>query len=313
VRPERAADWPEIAAAPDTNLHSAATAENIAHMRYTSGSTGTPKGVVIPHRAVSRLVCDTNYMQLRADDRVAHVSSVLFDAATFEIWGALAHGGQLIVIDKDVALAPQRFARVLREQRITTMLLATALFTEVARHMPAAFRTIETLMFGGEAADAEQVRAVLRSGPPRRLLHMYGPTESTTYASWYEVRELPAAARSVTIGRPVANTQLYVLDRALQPVPIGVAGELYIGGAGLAHGYWQRPELTAERFVPNPFVTTNDERARAPFVVRPSSGCMRPAIGCATRMTGRLSTWGGSTSRSNCAGFASSRARSRRC
>jgi len=225
------------------------SSENLAYVMYTSGSTGRPKGVAIPHRAVVRLVRDTNYIQLGADDCLAQVSHVAFDAATFEIWGALLNGGRLVLIAPETVLAPKALARQLKEQRVTTLFLTTALFNLMAQTEPTAFRSLRNLLFGGEACDPNCVRAVLQQGAPQRLLHVYGPTESTTFTTWHLVETVPPDAATVPIGRPLANTAIYVLDQKLNPVPIGVPGELFIGGDGLAREYLGQPELTAEKFL----------------------------------------------------------------
>ena len=226
--------------------------ENPAYIIFTSGSTGTPKGIIIPHRAVNRLV-SADYIELGASNRVAQASNASFDAATFEVWGALLSGAQLVGLPLDVLLSARDFGEELRRRRIDTLFLTTALFNQIVRELPEAFAPLEHLLFGGEAADASAVRQVLEQGRPRRLLHVYGPTESTTFSSWQLVREVPGTAATVPIGRPISNTRLYILDEDLQVVPIGVTGELYIGGDGLARGYLDQPELTAERFIPDPF------------------------------------------------------------
>jgi amino acid adenylation domain-containing protein/FkbH-like protein len=230
-----------------------ATPEDVAYIIYTSGSTGQPKGVAVPHRAVSRLVLKTNYIELDSSDRIAQVSNISFDAATFEIWGALLNGGQLRGIATEVALSPKDFARELREQGITAMFLTSALFSQLAAEVPGAFATMRTLMAGGEALDPKWVRAVLHDGPPLRLVNGYGPTENTTFTCCALLQEVPEGAASVPIGRPISNTQVYILDAHRNPVPIGVPGELYTGGDGLARGYWNRPELTAEKFILHQF------------------------------------------------------------
>ncbi len=222
-------------------------------MISTSGSTGRPKAVAVPHRAVVRLVCNTDYVQLGPADRVAQASNSSFDAATFEVWGALLNGARLIGIPREVALSPPDLVAWLRVHEMSVMFLTTALFNEVARAAPEAFRTLRCLLFGGEAVEPRWVDAVLRRGPPARLLHVYGPTESTTFASWHEVRVVEPRATVVPIGRPIANTRIYVLGPGLEAVPVGVVGELYLGGDGLARGYLNQPGLTAERFVPDPF------------------------------------------------------------
>ena len=248
-------DWETIAQASEDNSINRTSADDLAYVVYTSGSTGTPKGVAVPHRAVNRLVCNPNYMQWDTSDRVAQVSNLSFDAATFELWGALLNGAQLIGIDRDVTLSPLAFAAQLQQQQISVLFLTTALFHQMAQDMPTAFNGLRYLLFGGEAVDPQRVRAILRQGAPQHLLHMYGPTESTTFASWYEVEDADDAS-SIPIGCPIANTQIYLFDSHLKPVPIGVRGELYIGGDGLAQGYLNRPELTAERFIRSDSVLT---------------------------------------------------------
>ncbi|MFB2880052.1 non-ribosomal peptide synthase/polyketide synthase, partial [Floridanema aerugineum] len=253
-------DWQSINQASQENLHSRVSAENLAYVIYTSGSTGTPKGVIVTHQAVNRLVKNTNYIQITADDRIAQASNIAFDAATFEIWGALLNGAKLVIITKSVLLSPPELAISLRENQIGILFLTTALFNQLAREVPQAFSGLRYLLFGGEAVDPFWVREVLDKGRPQQLLHVYGPTENTTFSSWYLVEDLPLSATTVAIGRPIANTQIYILDQYLQPVPVCVPGELHIGGAGLARGYLNRPELTNEKFIANPL--SNDPNSR---------------------------------------------------
>ncbi len=247
------ADWELIARESRENLPVNVQAGNLAYIMFTSGSTGVPKGAAIPHRAVNRLVLNPDWIQLGAGSRVAQVANASFDAATFEIWGALLNGGHLVGITQAVALSPRDFARELREQQITAMFLTAALFNQVAAEVPGAFETLDTLIAGGEALDPKWVRSVLKNRPPRRLLNGYGPTENTTFTCCHLIQSCSEHASNVPIGRPISNTSVYVLDERMQPVPIGVPGQLYAGGDGLATGYWNRPELTFEKFVPNPF------------------------------------------------------------
>lgn len=237
----------------EENPVSAATAENLAYVIYTSGSTGKPKGVAVPHRAINRLVHNTNYIKLSPADKVAQASTASFDAATFEIWGALLNGARLVGFTRNLILSPKEFAAQIREHEISTIFLTTALFNQIASEVPDFFSSVRNVLFGGEAVDPKWVNQVLTNGPPERLLHVYGPTENTTFSTWYVVQSVPEGATTVPIGRAISNTQIYVLDANLQPVPVAVTGELYIGGDGLAHGYLNEPKLTAERFIPNPF------------------------------------------------------------
>lgn len=246
-------EWETIAQASEDNPTGEATPDQLAYVIYTSGSTGQPKGVAVTHRAVNRLVCQTNYVQLNSTDTVAQVSNLAFDAATFEIWGALLNGAQLVEIDRATTLTPSEFAAQIRQQQISVLFLTTALLNQIVRDVPDAFRSLKYLLFGGEAVDPRWVRALLQQGKPDHLLHVYGPTENTTFTTWYEIQNVAEDAVTIPIGRAVANTQVYLLDQHLNPVPIGISGEIYVGGDGLAQGYLNRMELTAERFVSNPF------------------------------------------------------------
>ena len=246
-------EWETIAAESEQNPLCETDAENLAYVIYTSGSTGQPKGIGITHEAISRLVLGTDYVQLMPEDRVAQASTISFDAATFEIWGPLLNGARLVIVDKEVALSPRKFELLLRDERISTLFLTTALFNRLVQNSARAFQGLKHLLFGGELVDPRWVRAVLEQGPPERLLHVYGPTESTTYATWELVEKVSEDAETVPIGKPLANTTMYVLDQWFRPVPVGVRGELYVGGDGLARGYVNDPSRTAERFVPHPY------------------------------------------------------------
>jgi amino acid adenylation domain-containing protein len=247
-------DAAALAALPSGDPGVRVPAEALAAVLYTSGSTGRPKGIALPHRAIVRLVRENPYSLLDASVRMAQASNTSFDAASFEIWGALLNGGTLVGIPRHVALAPETFAAALRERRIDTSVMTTTQFNQVAHEVPTAFAGMRHLLIGGEALDPASIRRVLRHGAPGRVTNGYGPAECATFAVTHPIADVPEGARSIPIGRPIANTTAYVLDGEMRPVAIGVLGELFLGGDGLARGYLNRPALTAERFVPSPFV-----------------------------------------------------------
>ncbi|HET9396173.1 MAG TPA: non-ribosomal peptide synthetase, partial [Nitrospiraceae bacterium] len=236
------------------------SAENLAYVMYTSGSTGQPKGVSVMHRGVVRLIRDTDYVKLEPSDRIAQASNSAFDGSTFEIWGSLLNGARVVIIRREVAISPDEFGAEIEKQGLTVLFLTTALFNQIARRIPEAFASLRYVLFGGEAVDPQWVREVLAKGAPGHLLHVYGPTENTTFSSWFPVRDVPDSTHTVPIGKPIMNTQAYVFDQRLQPVPIGVIGELYVGGDGLMRGYLNEPALTAEKLIPHPHSTRAGER-----------------------------------------------------
>ncbi|HEX8318270.1 amino acid adenylation domain-containing protein, partial [Longimicrobium sp.] len=168
-------------------------------------------------------------------------------------WGAFLNGATLVGIPRDVLLSPPALYRMLRDERITTLYQTTALLNQLSRELPDVFAPLREVLFGGQAVDADSVRRLLKAGGPERLLHMYGPTETTAWCSWEQVAHVAEDALTVSVGRPTGNQRIYLLDAALNPVPVGVPGEAYVGGDGVVRGYLDRPGLTAERFVPDPF------------------------------------------------------------
>ncbi|WP_054912993.1 non-ribosomal peptide synthetase [Pseudomonas sp. NBRC 111127] len=240
---------------PSTNPAAVQAGGSTAYVMYTSGTTGTPKGVCVPHRGIARLVLHNGYVELLASDRFAFVSNPAFDASTFEVWGALLNGGQVRVIDHATLIDPARFATALLEQQVSVLFLTTALFNQYVQWVPAALARLRVLLCGGERAEPAAFRALLQQAPRLRLFNAYGPTETTTFAVTCEVSGLAEDAAQVPIGRPIGNTQVYVLDAWQRLVPEGVVGELYIGGDGVALGYLNRAELTAQRFIDDPFST----------------------------------------------------------
>ena len=250
--------WEDIERIEDVEppLWPAGKPDDVAYVMFTSGSTGKPKGVRVPHRAVNRLVVNCDYLRLGPEDVVAQVSNCCFDAATFEIWGALLNGSRLAGIERERVLSAESFSAELARHQVTTVVVTTALFNELAHERADIFCTVHNVLFGGEQCDAGAVAKVIESrGPPQRLLNVYGPTETTTFATWYEIKAGQNFERRIPIGRPIANTEVYILDGHCNPVPVGVAGEIYIGGDGVAKGYLNRVDLTTERFIASPFVS----------------------------------------------------------
>ena len=243
-------DWPTIARQSTENPSSDVSGDNLAYVIYTSGSTGQPKGVSVPHRAVNRLVINTNYINLTPLDVVAHVSNVSFDAATFEIWGALLNGARLLIMPPE-QLSLAELGRALEQHRVTTLWLTAGLFHLMVDEQLESLRGLKHLLAGGDVLSLAHVERFRREAPECQLINGYGPTENTTFTACHQVKESEEFGVSVPIGRAIANTQIHILDQEMNVVPVGVFGELYTGGDGLARGYLRAAELTAERFVPD--------------------------------------------------------------
>jgi amino acid adenylation domain-containing protein len=241
----RGAETPPAAALPETGP------DDLAYVMYTSGSTGHPKGVLIPHRAVVRLVVENHFASMGPDEVHLLLAPLAFDASTFEIWGALLNGAKLAVMTApypsldDVAQAISRFG-------VTTLWLTAGLFHLMVDHRLKGLTPLRQLIAGGDVLSPLHIARAQAALPGCQLINGYGPTENTTFTCCYSIpRELPPGP--IPIGTPIAQTTVHILDDAGSPVIDGQEGELYAGGAGLALGYLNRDELTAERFVANPF------------------------------------------------------------
>ncbi len=253
---------------PPDSPHSAPTpswsTSRLAYLIATSGSTGTPKAVAVPHGAVLRLVDATPALAIHPGDTVAQAASATFDAATYEMWGALLAGARLALVPKEIVLDPPRLASHLRRQAVDVLFLTTALLNSTIRSdtlSSGALRHLRLLLFGGEAVDATIVRRLLADDTPRTLLHVYGPTENTTFSTWQRVTTVPADAPTVPIGYALGGSGALVLDPWFEPVAAGHPGQLYLDGSrpgdglpgdgGLARGYHRQPALTADAFLPH--------------------------------------------------------------
>jgi aspartate racemase len=245
-------EWSQIEGQPSHNPAPSADPENLAYVIYTSGSTGRPKGVAVTQRNIVRLVQQTNYVSIDADDTLLQLSPVTFDASTFEIWGALLNGARLAMYPAG-ALSLERMGEVLRQYQITTLWLTAGLFHLLVDEEVQALAGVRQLLAGGDVLSPARVEKVLREVSGCRVINGYGPTETTTFACCYAMTKAEQATEPVPIGGPIANSQVHILDPHLRAVPVGIAGELYIAGDGLARGYLDGAAATAEKFVPNPF------------------------------------------------------------
>ncbi|NOK14170.1 non-ribosomal peptide synthetase, partial [Corallococcus exercitus] len=249
--------WSAFAKEPTQAPRLTVPPEALAYVMYTSGSTGRPKGVCIPHRGVVRLVTGTSYARFGPEEVFLQLAPISFDAATLELWGALLHGAKLVVFPAHQPSLEELGATLVREG-ISALFLTTALFEQMVLAQPRALAGVRQVMTGGDVMSPVAARRMLETG--RELINVYGPTENTTFSTSFELKTARDAVHPVPIGRPIGHTQAYVLDARPEPPPVGVAGELHVGGDGLAWGYLNEPALTAERFVPHPFSTTPGER-----------------------------------------------------
>ncbi|MFD2169077.1 amino acid adenylation domain-containing protein [Tumebacillus lipolyticus] len=260
-------DWPQMAEesveAPETQL----TPDHLAYMIYTSGSTGKPKGVLIPHRGVARLVKNSNYLIFGANEVFLQLAAISFDAATPEVWGALLNGAKLVVFPAQVPTIDE-VVRVLAEERVTVALLTSGLLPQLAEAELDSIQHLKLLSVGGDVMSAPHAKKFLQKLPGCVLANAYGPTENTVASATLWLTHPDQVPPVVPIGPAIKNNELYVLDRQLQPVPVGVPGELLVGGPGLARGYLNRPELTEEMFIANPFRTDGSRLYKTGDLVR---------------------------------------------
>jgi amino acid adenylation domain-containing protein/non-ribosomal peptide synthase protein (TIGR01720 family) len=252
-------DWEEIVQHSDQNPCSKVVPNNLAYVMYTSGSTGKPKGVSIVHKGVVRLVKAANYANFDAEETFLQLAPISFDASTFEIWGSLLNGARLVVMPPYKA-SLQELGQVIIQYQVTTLWLTAGLFHLMVDEQLESLKNVRQLLAGGDVLSVPHVKKVLQELKGCTLINGYGPTENTTFSCCYKITDFSLVRNSVPIGHPIANTQVYLLDEKLQPVPVGVPGELYIGGDGLARGYLNRPNLTQKKFIVNPFSNQPNSR-----------------------------------------------------
>jgi len=237
----------------DSNPDRESNATSLAYVMYTSGSTGKPKGAAVTHRSIVRLVKNTNYASFTRDEVFLQFATISFDASTFEIWGSLLNGARLALMPAGPASLDE-LGQALKRYQVTTLWLTAGLFHLMVDTHLDDLRGVKQLLAGGDVLSVPHVKRVLQELKGCRLINGYGPTENTTFTCCFPVTSAGVNG-SVPIGRAIANTSVYVLDKHLNPAPVGIPGQLYVGGDGLARGYLNRPELTAESFISHPFAT----------------------------------------------------------
>ena len=306
--------WPVISQEPATDLESSASPDDLVYTIYTSGSTGMPKGVMIRHRSLVNYVCwAIEYFELSEQDRVLQFASLSFDTAAEEIYPILAVGGTLVLPEPGMLDSAASFLEFCERRRISVLDLPTAywhlltsLIVEEDLTVPECIRLV---IIGGERALGQRVaawhRQQAKSKRKVRLINTYGPTETTIAVTACELQPVACNSDETPIGRPIANTQVYVLDKNFLPVPIGVTGELFVGGEGVAKGYANRPELTTQKFIP--------ARRIAPLALRSGDQVLfRTGDLVRWRFDGQLEYLGRSDDKSRCVVIASSSAKSKR-
>lgn len=240
-------------------------ANDLAYLLYTSGSTGKPKGVMVEHRNVIRLVKNTHYFPFSSGIRLLYTGSPVFDASTFEIWGTLLNGGHLFVVSKEDLLNVRLLEQRMKEWEINALWLSSALCNQWIEENETMFAGLKWLIVGGEVLSVKHINRVRLDYPTLSILNVYGPTENTTFSTSYQIEE--PFEQDIPIGKPISNTTCYILDKRGRVQPVGVAGELYVGGDGVARGYWLQNQLTQRAFTPNPYTSAKDRERRVNLVL----------------------------------------------
>ena len=233
--------------------------ESCAYIMFTSGTTGRPKGIAVSQRNIIKLVYDSGPISVKPEDRVLQWSNYSFDGSTYDIYSALLRGAAICMIKDDSAADVEKLSKEIISKNITVCFLTTALFNTIIDVEPAAFKGLRKILFGGEMASMSHVKKALSILGKGKIVHVYGPTETTVYASSYSIDDVNAGT-GIPIGKPLSNTKFLVLSNDNKPVPVGVPGELYIGGEGVSLGYINNPVLTTERFIQHPFNADKNQR-----------------------------------------------------
>lgn len=228
------------------------TPDDLAYIIYTSGSTGKPKGVMVEHKNVIRLVKNTNYIEFKQNDRILKTGALVFDASTFEIWGALLNGLRLYLVDESTIIDPIKLESALKEYQITTLWLTSPLFNQLSQQRIELFSSLKNLLVGGDVLSPKHINRVREMYKDLRIINGYGPTENTTFSVCFEIND--SYEQNIPIGKPISNSTAYILDKNRKLQPIGVEGELCVGGDGVGRGYINQQERTQEKFVSDPFL-----------------------------------------------------------
>ncbi|NIM16106.1 MAG: amino acid adenylation domain-containing protein [Candidatus Aminicenantes bacterium] len=222
---------------------------HLCYVIYTSGTTGRPKGTLTTHYNAIRVVKNSNYIDITSQDRVLQLSNYAFDGSVFDIYGALLNGAALVMIREEDVLSVDKLAKLIKKEAITLFFVTTALFNVLVDEKISGFDHVRKVLFGGERVSVEHCKKALGYLGRDKIIHVYGPTETTVYASYYPIDHIDENAVTIPIGQPISYTSIYILDKYLNPVPLMVTGEIYIGGDGVARGYLNQPQLTAEKFI----------------------------------------------------------------
>lgn len=244
-------DNKEIYSLNTNNLNSDSNSEDLAYIMYTSGSTGEPKGVMVSNKNVVRLVKNQNYIKFNEHERILQTGSIVFDACTFEIWGSLLNGFELYIIKKQDLLDPNILEKYLKDNKITVLWVTAPLFNQLSEYNPKLFNQARVLLTGGDVLSPKHINAVKKCSPNLTIINGYGPTENTTFSTCFTIDK--EYKNNIPIGYPITNSTCYVVSNSLNLMPIGVPGELLVGGDGVSKGYLNKPDFTKSRFIKNVF------------------------------------------------------------